>query len=318
MNIENIIIIKGGAYADVKKSLRNWLDHYVEDLVEEVEFKLFKNGSGSHVIQADENLYNDYFFYLISFLRYSLGLESNIEILGFTRGNDDNSLKDKDLMVYNLPIDMEGDNVYVSTSDNEFYRVEFGIGIKKVKEGMSYQLPGELMIDNPEVLKVNKDVPSIEKEKTEEEQVAIRFKWFSGIAIGLIFLCSLLYFYSKESYVFYQLILGVLIGTWFVIDYEMLRIHKYYINCLLISLVFIGSSTIINHVIGSSENLFDNGVLHPLLFLLIQRPTRIIFKMIFKREPMVGWFKSTFWDSVYTLLLFLELLIMPLVLEGLM
>jgi hypothetical protein len=62
---KNTLFIKGGAYADIKKALRQWIDSYASQLEPGFIFKIYKNGRGSHVIQADERLDNILFYWLI-------------------------------------------------------------------------------------------------------------------------------------------------------------------------------------------------------------------------------------------------------------
>lgn len=144
MEIDNLVIIKGGAYNDVKKALKQWIDMYSRDLENGMTFKLYKNGKGNHIIQADKNLDNERFYYLINYLKYPVGIVYNVDIKGFTFGKDCNQLKGKDLLVYISPTDDEFDNVFVTTSDNENLKIDFGGKIIEISDDRIYNHPGDL------------------------------------------------------------------------------------------------------------------------------------------------------------------------------
>ena len=138
---DNLIFINGGAYANIKKALRQWMTTYSDDLPDDLTFEIYKNARGKHIIKADERLNNWLFYFLINYLNYHEVIEHKVEIEGFTTGKDNDVLKDKKLIVYISPDDKDGDNVYVTTTENNNYKVDFGGKITEADENKPYYLP---------------------------------------------------------------------------------------------------------------------------------------------------------------------------------
>jgi len=188
MTPNNLIIIKGGAYLDIKKALKQWIDIYLEKLQEDFVFKLFKNGRGKHIILADERLENNLFYFLVNHLDCPEGIDYKIDIEGFTTGKEDNILKDKKLLVYISSTDKDGDNVFVTTSENENFKVDFGGKIKETSEVKIYNPPMDLTFINPEIIKVDK-AEFRQKQKEEAERLKNKFKIYLVILM-LLFLST--------------------------------------------------------------------------------------------------------------------------------
>lgn len=149
---ENLIIIKGGEYNDIKKALKQWVDLYSSDLQNGLTFQLYKNGHGNHIIQADKRLDNERFYYLINYLNYPEEIEYNIDIEGFTIGKEDNQLQGKILLVYISPTDKEYDNVYVTTSENKNFKIDFGGKITETSENRGLNYPIDFKLGNSETI----------------------------------------------------------------------------------------------------------------------------------------------------------------------
>lgn len=306
MILDNIIYIKGGAYDDVKKALRQWIDLYSKDLEEDLTFELIKNGRGNHVIKADARLDNDSFYFLVNYLHYPEGIDYKAEIEGFATGSKRDVLKDRKLLVYVSPNDKEGDNVFVTTSDNRSYKVGFNGRISEEKETKVFRLPAEQNFSQSEFLTVNKkeDVP-LSLEKLEGEVVK-RFKIIFSITIAAFTLNLLIpqFFHNYEILepITWCLFWGV--GFWFFSDYEMLRFDKYFFRCILIALGVLGYEYIITRFLYVDSHECPL-VLYPLILLLIQWPTRQLYIFIFRREPKIEKNGGEFADRVYSMIIFI-------------
>ncbi|MFV8321791.1 hypothetical protein [Flavobacterium sp. LB3P21] len=313
MTNENLIIISGGAYNDVKKALRQWIDLYTDDLQDGLTFELFKNGHGNHIILADERIDNERFYYLVNYLNYPEGIKYKIDIEGFTTGKENNVLKDQKLLVYISSTDKEGDNVFVTTSSNNNYKIDFGRGISDTRVRKLFRLPINLNLDNPEVLKVNKQVVSRQIKGKSKDSLEKRFRIISFIAI-ILFLTSLsTLFYNSQTFIQATFFLGMGLGLWFFIDFKMLRSDKYYFYGLLISIIFLGYTVLIKKVLNNMEvDFVDLGAFYPLTLLIIQWPTRKIYIMLFKREPEVDK-HGKFADMIYTIILFFGFAVLPFI-----
>ena len=157
--MNNLIKIEGGDYNDIKKALQQWINGS-DDLLDGFIFNLYTNGQGKHFIQADERLDNGDFYSLVNYLYYPEDIEYKADIKGFAIGKDNNILKDKHLLVFIPPTDKEYDNVYVATSENENYKIDFSLfgKIKESNERRIYRQPTDLTFGNPEILEVNKNM----------------------------------------------------------------------------------------------------------------------------------------------------------------
>lgn len=305
MTNNNLIVIRGAAYNDIKKALKQWIDLYTEDLQDGLIFKLYKNGHGKYIIKADERLDNERFYYLINYLNYPEGIDYKIDIQGYTIGKDENNLKGKNLLIYISPTNKDGDNVFVTTSENENFKVDFGGRITKAGERKNFGLPTDLKFENPELLKINKKKNSEKKEDITQTDPGKSFKLIFFIAIGLLIMSFIISFFDKQGFIKFNFFLGMGLAIWFFSDYEMLRSNKYYIYCLMIAIIFLGYSMVIKQHLNINLQLVDLGAFYPLTLLLIQKPARFIYKFLLNREPVIEKPPATFWDAVYMIVLFL-------------
>jgi hypothetical protein len=175
MTLFNLIVIEGGYYNDIKKALEQWIN-LTDALLNELTFKLYKNGSCKYLIQTDERLSNEHFYSLVNYLNYPEDIEYKIDIKGFTIGTDNNILKNKKLLVFIPPTDVEFDNIYVVTSENENYQIDFNGKIKKSRERQIYRQPTGLTFGNPAILKVQKKREYLtEKQKNKILKIILFF-----------------------------------------------------------------------------------------------------------------------------------------------
>lgn len=309
--MENLILIKNGSYSDIKKALTQWIELYADDLQSDFTFHLFKNGRGNHVIQADERLDNTRFYYLVNYLSYPVGIEFLFDVEGFTTGKDDDQLKDKRLSVYIFPTDTEYDNVFVTTSDNENFKVDFGGGITRVNESRTYQPPPELKLENPEVVKVKQGKKVQERDLGGETALAKRFNILAAIAISLLFVGYLTLYIDPSFFRTFSIALGAALGMWFFADHVMLRSNKYYIYCLGIAFGYLAMIVLILNRLDRS--VADYGAIYPLSLLLVQKPTQFLFKSVIKREPIVDTPPRSFWDVIYMFILLLGMTALPFI-----
>ncbi len=313
LTIDNLIVIKGGAYNDITKALRKWIELYSKDLQDGLTFQLFKSGCGKHIIQVDKRLDNERFYYLINYLNYPEGIEYKINIEGFTRGKEENKLKDKNLLVYISPTDKDYDNVFVTTSGNETFKVDFGGKITETQESKTFNMPTDLTFEKPDLLIVNKKESIKKKNIPDKSSIEKRFKWISLVALCLTLISLVVSIYDPHAFVKFTFFLGIGIGVWFFGDYKMLQLDKYYIYGLLISTGFLGYAIFVKQELNFNVGIVDLGALYPLTLLVIQKPTRLIYKYFLNREPVVDRPPPTFWDGVYILILFLGFTVLPFI-----
>jgi hypothetical protein len=315
---ENLIIVKGGAYNELKKALKQWIDLYSKDLQIGLTFQLLKNGRGNHVIQVDKQLDNEKFFFLVNYLKYPEGIEYKIEVEGFTVGKDKNILKGKELLVYISPNDKNFDNVFVVTNDNINYKVDFGGKIVEINDIKQYKQPVVESFEGSEIVTVSKKKSNIEKEEISINKIDRRFRIISIITLIAFTINLIIPIFSNDIDLLdkttWVIFIGV--GIWFLCDYEMLRFDKYYIRSLLISIgVFIYGYVVREFLFSEVSKMIIPCSIYPIALLLVQWPTRRIYKVLLKKEPKVDKY-GTFADLVYTLILFLGLVVLPFLIND--
>ncbi len=302
MIADNLIVIKGGSYIDVKKALKQWINLYSKDLQDGLAFQLYKNGRGNHIIQADKKLDNERFYYLINYLNYPEGIEYKIEIEGFTTGKENNKLQGQNLLVYISPDDKDYDNVFVTTSENENFKVDFGGRIIETNESKIFQLPNDIIFDSPETIVVEQKQSirtQIESESTEN-QLKKRFTIISTILISA-FALTYLILKDDESFFIINYIIAFVVWGWLFIDYKILQIDKLYYRAVLLGILILGCRYLPDSY--NNHPLFLTGTSMPLLLLIIQRPMRFVFKHLMKREPVVEKPAPSFADFIYIITL---------------
>ncbi|MFY7936750.1 MAG: hypothetical protein ACOVOQ_05200 [Flavobacterium sp.] len=311
MITENLILIKGGACNDIKKALRQWIDLYSPDLQDGLTFHIFKNGRGNYIIQADKRLDNERFFYLVNYLKYPEDIEYKIEIEAYTTGKGNNQLNGKNLLVYNSPFDKEYDKVFITTSENENFKMDLGGKIKETSHKRIFNYPTDLILENPETIKINQKEIENKTEKINEKSINKRFKVLSIITLSLTLIGIIIHQIDSQNFHEFSNILGMGIGLWFFGDYKMLQSNKHYLYSLVIVL---GYFLYILTANGEFNKIILVGPLSPLTLLLVQKPARLIFKAMLNREPVFDRPPTTFWDGIYMMVLLCGLVILPFIL----
>lgn len=314
MNIGNFIIIRGGLGDDIKKAIRQWLALNSTDLVDNIKFELFKLGQERYLIVADKRINNEYFNYLINYLRYPEGIEYNISVEGYTTLCDKEmypkNLLDKKAQIYIPDNDKEYDNVYLTTEDNETYKIDFAGDVSRINEFRTFSIPDidTNLLQKPERIVLNKkEIAELENEKMMKS-VKNRFRIILTLVIIVVAINSFYLFIYQSSNTgsiymdllgfkansseneinFYTtLILVFFVGYWFYLDYKMLRIDKYYSYSIIIAILYLAYGHFIREHLSSSGSFLYYGFYFPVLFLIIQKPVRLFFIRKFNREPIV-------------------------------
>lgn len=309
-SLKNILFVQGGAYPDVKKALRQWIDSYADQLEPDAVFKIYKNGHGKHVIQADESLDNMLFYFLVNYINYPEGIEYKVKVEGFTKGTNISKLIGKKLLVVLPDIDTEYDNVLLVTEDNQCYKMDFGGKLTGSSEVRLYREYSFENLGTPEILKVK-----LKREKKEQnegyEKIDTRFKWITAsiIVAHLLNLLILGPFSVGGDFSFEDVLGFLFIATslWFYMDYKMLRDLRGYLKCMVLAiggLIYWYLISLINPM-NSHKNLGNLLVFTPLVLLSLQWPLRMLYILLLKREPIVDRRPEKFVDMIYSMILLL-------------
>ncbi|MDD4971980.1 MAG: hypothetical protein PHT07_21345 [Paludibacter sp.] len=321
MNKDNLIVIKGGSHSDIKKALQQWIELYSTDLETDIKFELYNTGQKNHLIVVDKRLNNEKFNFLVNYLCYPEEIECKISIEGYTTAKKEKlypeNILNKRLIIYISENDKEYDNVFVTTEDNETYKVDFSGKITRSIESKIFKIPDFDFesLSRPEKITLNKTEINEKKKAKSERSIKKRFNVILIIIalLTLINTLSLLVIVNTEisTITTYFLCFGV--GSWFFGDYKMLQINKYYNYCLLLATVSLCYSLLIRHLQPYNTDLIKFSSAFPISLIVIQKPLRLIFIRLFKREPIVDKPAPSFLDGVYMLLLFFSSLSLPFI-----
>jgi hypothetical protein len=143
-------------------------------------------------------------------------------------------------------------------------------------------------------------------------QKELQYKFTKNICLMLLgwAISFMVLYVDIDIFIKYTFLIGLGMGVWFFVDYELLRIPKYYFQFFLLALSFFGYGLIVQIFVERENLLLIVGVLYPITFLIIQRPLRLIYISILKKEPKVERYGS-FSDLVYTIILFLGIAVLP-------
>jgi len=306
MNNENLIKIKGGSYDDIKKALQQWIMLYSRDLESNIKFELYKIGQENYLIAADKRLNNEKFNFLINYLRYPEGIKYNISIEGYSTVLDEKlypkNLLNKKIIVYVPDNDKEYDNVFVTTEDNETFKIDFGGKVMRQNESKTFFIQDidTTLLQRPEKIVLNKqELAEIEKERSEKN-LKKRFRIVLALIIIVAAINSLSLFVIPHSEIatISTFILVYIVGVWFHWDYKMLRIDKYYIYSFIVAIVDLFYGLLIREHLSDNDIILYYGFYFPVIYLIVQKPLRLFFIRKFDREPIIER-DSSLWDGAY-------------------
>jgi len=295
VNIDNFIIIKGGLCKDIKKALQQWIALYSKDLVRNIKLELYGLGQERYLIVADKRLNNEKFNYLINYLRYPEGIEYNISVEGYATVRDEKiypqNLLNKKILVYLSDNDKEYDNVFVTTEDNETYKIDFNGKVSRVYESKTFSIPDidTNLLQKPERIALTKrEITDVENEKLKKS-ITNRFRIILALIIITVAINSSSLFINPNSEISSDttFILVFFVAIWFHWDYKMLRIDKYYSYSIIIAILHLAYGHFIREYFSDVDTFLYYGFYFPILYLIIQKPVRLFFIRKFNREPIV-------------------------------
>ena len=315
MTDSNFIIIEGGAFADIKKVLRQWIDLYSESIDKDCSLELYKNGIGKHVVKVDKRIDNERFCYLLNYLKYPENMTYKVKILGYLTVSDLKIFPKINLgsiiQIFIPDFDKDYDNIYAVTSDNETYKFDFGGKTLKVELINKYQ-DSEIDLSNlvePDILKISKK--NVKLDKPNSKAIGKRFNIIS-IIILLLFGLSYLLIKQGNNFIIFNFALGFGVTFWFFYDYKMLQLNDFYFKSLLIGLLIGLFGYYLYQDYGNiNRNMIINSAIMPTFFLVTQRIFRFIFKTLMKREPIVDKPAPSFADGVYMFTLLMTTILIP-------
>jgi hypothetical protein len=301
MQYENLILIRGGNYLDVKKALEDWLSNYQDSFQHQFIFELFKLDDRLFAIQVDRRLDNDRFYYLVNFLQYPFDITYTVQVEGFTIEKDVSELEGEELLIYISEDDTDYDCVYVTTSQNEHYKIDFGGRVTETEETKSYYHPENLNLQNPEIFKTEKVTSDHINGKPVDEISKLPKRLIICSALSALLL-GLNHFIMSSGRDFFAVVFFITAGIagWLFFDYKLLQRPRLYLGGLILSFaVLLYGAYLSNNFTFTESKIALLGSFFPMVLLLTQLPARWIFKRIMKREPIVDKPAPSLADFIY-------------------
>jgi len=243
MKTEKYIIVKNCTKEELKKMLHDWLVMYVDRLINKMVFEIAGINSTVFVLKVDKSIDDTSFFYMVNYFFYPFDFNKSFEVEGYGMATKHKKLLNKNIYIFINENDTEGDNVWITTEDNETYKFDFAGTLKRMNCEKKYKtlntynlsIPYEqINIDKKELLEEN----NRKKEEKSKRRVEKRFKIISiilFILIPLTFLMNNHFSYCKdETLICYC---SILVVMWFMIDYKIFDDILRTLICLLLSLL---------------------------------------------------------------------------------
>lgn len=319
MSIENTIIVRGGAYRDVKRALQTWINLSADYLLKDICFEMYRNGRGNHVIRTDSRLPNLQFFYLVNYLTYPMNIEYKAQVRGYMQGEENRDWPAVKLMVYISAKDTEYDNVFLVNEENNNYKVPFALGeeVEEVSDATTYSMPVLSELIQPDVLSIqSEEIRKLEElEPIEDSSKKLKRAVFVFLAVCCFHF--LFAFLIKDTDVFALITFATFIGPgfWFGLNHEMLRYEAIFNRCFSLAIgVFLYGYLLYLGARPMIPNYLYIWSLYPLTFLLIQWPLRRLYLKFFKREPRLDR-TGKVGDVLYSIILYSSF-IWPFLLFG--
>ncbi len=321
MPLNNLIYITGGTRQQIKQALQDWIGMYAETLPTGFHFDLYKTAADSYCIKAKPDLENDGFFYLVNYLFYPIDINYQVEVIGYTTGEENFPFQGQQLFVFLASHDDEADNVYVTTAENATYKVSFGEqAIKPISPATPYQPPVQLTLEHPERItttanKTREKPAFVEDELDDLER---RFKLFYYLFFGIFIASPLMLFFDPIYFKHAFSVAGIGLGTWLLVDYKILRQSVYFFLCLFFAAFYCFLWIKAKDSFYLSDEYWINAASYfPLCVLSLQWSLRRIYLSLLNKEPVFDR-HGTFPELVYTLLLMFGSILLPFWLVDIM
>ena len=318
MDFDNFIIINGVDIDSVKRAIKDWVELNIDNIKSDFEFDLYTLDEDRHLIIPKVKLHFKIFNYLVNYLKYPIDIDYKATVMGYSFNNKANLVPKKfvgcNIFIYVPENDTEYDVVFAITSNNIRYKINLDGTIKELPGSVNYPQP-KLNIDKlNSPTSIPTDTRSLIKEYEKQSDLKLkkRFKIISGILLFVMILSPLLIL--KNSFVFAIgiFVIGFVMTFCFFLDYKMLQKNSYYCLCILYSALFSMFGLLIPKVITIENGIFIYcSVITPLSFLIMQKPIRLIFKTLMKREPVVEKIEASLGDILYSLILFFWIWAIP-------
>jgi hypothetical protein len=131
---DKLVLIENADYADVQKALTDFCNMYNEKTYQALP-RLIKLSEKEFAIIFPYDLDFEIYCYFVNYMKYPIGIKWNANIVGWVTASTNDWIPEqslnKKIMLFVPEDDTEGDNVYMTTSDNTGYKLGFAMGQEK-------------------------------------------------------------------------------------------------------------------------------------------------------------------------------------------
>ena len=302
--------MQGSDFPSVVQAAKQWLELYDQSLEPSTNIEIVEYADRNILLHVDKKVDNERFGYLVNYLVYPEALSVNHSVLGYTRISNASEypeeLLNQMVQMYIPEEDTEHDNVYILSRNNETIKYGFSGNTLSVQSTRKYSEPN--FSDHPQIQKTTLK-SSDNKPSSQHAGHDHKFKkrlWLPVSIIAISYVIMTFFIKNVQVYPLLSFFSGILVFAWLMFDYKLLQKNKYYIQLLLVSIAIgfygIYISTSFDQYDGNTHIWF--GSLEPLSFMIIQKPIRILFMSLMKREPIVDKPAPSLPDGLYMLALF--------------
>lgn len=307
MQQAHVILIEGIDSEEVINALKDWAYSYRKSWNVNLLFKLYETGIKQFVLICPF-LKNDLFFFLVNFLKYpgNIVYEAEVLVVGYTHGDAYYPFNGRMISVYPPDQNRTGARLHVVTQDHVHYDISLAGKVRKRKGNRTYQEPTVKLQGKGRriILETSRPREATVVSKKTTWKVRIRFRIILGCILLIWLLVSLFRYLNFGGSITNSLTELLYIGTivWIYLDYVMLRSNRLYVTMLVITLL----EFLYHGILTKWSKFFTTDLLYsfPFLFLIFQRPVRLLFLRITGEEPEINYL-NPFNTGIYSSLILL-------------
>lgn len=141
----NTVFIKTRDHDSMRQSLVDWIDMYSEALEYDLEFRFYKSDNETCIIEADKELDNKLFVFLINYLVFPIDINNETEVTGFTLIDNSGELSPakpgEQIMMFIPPFDEEHDIVCWIVASGQAYKTDMGFKTIEIPMSKQFAIP---------------------------------------------------------------------------------------------------------------------------------------------------------------------------------
>jgi hypothetical protein len=144
----------------------------------------------------------------------------------------------------------------------------------------------------------------------KNKKIEKRFIIISCI-IFIAFILTFCFFQTKDNFLDINYYISFGVWGWLIYDYKILQNDKLYCSSVGLGLAIFFYGMFLNKNFDENFSMIQSVTSMPIFLLIIQRPLRLLFIKIMKREPKVEKPAPSFADFLYIFILWMTTLIIP-------